>query len=186
MKAVNSVASSILGRSSQAIQKIRTRPEYKTFEDHAKNKLSIEQNPQVNVEQTPLPNVDNTISIEHSLQQTLLLPIYVEQTPGIHLNNNSSSTSLLNTTSNVKISPLQSLRGSRPPPANSSTIQTPVNLISRPVFTPSKRLLPTIPPTPRDTTNLLSITTIPVEIDISTPPATAEQMWLSTAIISGA
>ena len=167
-------------------RKFELDPNIKQLKIIPKTKLSIEQNPQVNVEQTPLPNVDNTISIEHSPQQTLLLPICVEQTPGIQCNNNSSSTSLLNTTSNVKISPLQSLRGSRPPPANSSTIQTPVNLISRPVFTPSKRLLPTIPPTPRDTTNLLSITTIPVEIDISTPPATAEQMWLSTAIISGA
>ena len=45
VKDVNSVASSILGRSSQAIQKIRTRPEYKTVEYHTKNKLSIEQNP---------------------------------------------------------------------------------------------------------------------------------------------
>lgn len=38
VKDVNSVASSILGRSSQAIQKIRTRPEYKTVEDHTQNK----------------------------------------------------------------------------------------------------------------------------------------------------
>ena len=71
VKDVNLVASNILGTSSQAIQKIRPKSEYKLVENHIKNKLSVEQNPQVNVEQTPLPSVDIQ-SVKPSPQQTPL------------------------------------------------------------------------------------------------------------------
>ena len=41
--------------------------------------------------------------------------------------------------------------------------------------TPSQRLLSTIPPTPHNITNILWISSIPIEVDVSTPDATTKR-----------
>ena len=193
VKDVNLVASNILGTSSQAIQKIRPKSEYKLVENRIKNKLSVEQNPQVNVEQTPLPSVDIQ-SVKPSPQQTPLRLTCIGQSPQIQTNNNSSSTQLLNTASNVEKTLLQHLNRDRSlsTPANllillrrsalfnvtDNLVQTLVNPITRPVNTPLRCILPNVSHTPFNVTNILSTTNIPIEVDIFTPTAKAKPRQL--------
>ena len=179
---INLAASKILGRSHQAIQKIRTKTEYKRIERTVKlerNNSSVEQTPQTHidpiitptdVEQSPSYYKDPLTtpidveqppslppSVEHSPQRN----VSVEQTP---LHNETPKTVTFSANRNT-IS-----RGSY----TDNPYQTQLTSIRRPVNTPSRRLLPSIPPTPVNT-QLLSASSLQIEAETSTPTVTAKR-----------
>ena len=146
---VNLAASKIVGRSHQAIQKIRTSTEYKRIERTVKleqSKSSIEQTPQnhkgptvapTDVEQSPSfckEPLNTSIDVEQPLS-----PSESVEHPPLHNQTCKSVTfsANLNTTS----------RGSY----SDNPCQTLITSVHRPANTPSKRLLPSVPPTPLNT-----------------------------------
>ena len=145
--------------------------------------------------------------IEHSLQQRLDLPIMstdvehslspftcVEHSPLVATNTADSLTLPSTTISNVEQTPLQEqvLNSYNTTPADykdsfrcstlnrifDNPFQTPITLVPRTVDTPSRCLLPCVPPTSLDTPNILSASNIHIEVDASTPTAIAEHKRL--------
>lgn len=119
---INQAASKIIGRSHQAIQKIRTKTEYKRVERSVKLESTTnsveypwQQDPNqitttTDVEHSPSP----TTCVDHSLQQTLELPVItdvqhsltpfncVEHSPHVTTHTTSSLTLPSTTTLNVE------------------------------------------------------------------------------------
>lgn len=179
---INLTASEVLGRRHQAIQKIRTKTDYKRIERTVRlerNNSSVEQTPQTHtgpiitptdVEQSPSYYRDpltTPIDVEHppsfppSVEHSPQQDVSIEQTPLPSQNRKTVTFSVSRNSTSRDF-------------YTDNPYQTPVTSIRRPANTPSRRLLPNVPPTPIDT-QLLSAGSLQIEVETSTPTITAKR-----------